>query len=164
MNCHYCQGIDTYQQVKTRYFSSSNERSLFVENFPVSECVQCGEQVLSNAAIDVLDSIHGGEGYPISFETIPVYDHDDLAGDSRRSQLPLFANVFDNVRVGSFTGTKVSSLVHFTPYLIAYWYPFELEHFLERTPESPYVVISRSPGIRYPVLHHAPLPAGNILA
>jgi YgiT-type zinc finger domain-containing protein len=148
MNCHYCQGIDTYQQVKTRYFSSSHEHALFVDNFPVSECIQCGEQILSSAAMDVLDSIHDGEGNPISFETIPVYDHDDLAGYSRRSQLPLFAKMPDNVRVVLFADTKGSSLVGPIRYVVADSYGFE--PFLRRIAESPYVFVSRSPEVRYP--------------
>lgn len=159
MNCHYCQGVDTYQQVKTRYFSSSRERSLFVENFPVSECVQCGEQILSSEAMDVLDSIHGGEGNPISFEAIPVYDHDNLAGDARRSQSPLFANMFANVQVVWFTGVKVPSVADSIQYRIAYDHPF-----LKRTPEPSAVVIRRSPGVHYPLPHHAPVTTGSIPA
>ena len=80
MDCHYCHGKDTYQEVKTRYFSPSAPRAFFVGNLPVFECTQCGEQDLSNATMDVLDAIRGGEGRPVAFTTIPVYDHDNLTG------------------------------------------------------------------------------------
>ena len=160
MNCHYCQGIDTYQQVKTKYFSPSHEQSFFVENFPVSECVQCGEQIISSAAMDVLDSIHNGDGHPISFERIPVYDHDDLAGESRRWQSTFFAKMPNNDRFGSFTGSGGVSLVDPTLYVIIYG--DAVEHFRKHTLES-LPVASRLPEVRYPAIHHAPLTAGSIL-
>lgn len=78
MNCHYCQGIDTFHEVKTQYSSISNKQSILIENFPVFECIQCGEQILSNLAMDILDSIYTGKIIPTSFKLIPVYDNDNL--------------------------------------------------------------------------------------
>ena len=147
MNCYCCQGIDTFREVKTRYFSSSEEHTLFVDNFPVSECVQCGEQILSSAAMDVLDSIHDGKAHPVSFKTIPVFDHDDLAGDSRRSQAFPFAKMLDTVQVGSYPGTWTDFLVDTTLYTVNDEYP--LEAFPKRTHGSPAVVVSIPPEVRY---------------
>lgn len=78
MKCHYCQGIDTFRKIKTQYFSISNGYPILVENLPVSECIQCGEQILSNSTMDTLDSIHIGNNSPTSFKIIPVYDHDNV--------------------------------------------------------------------------------------
>ena len=77
MNCHYCKGIDTYQEIKTQYFSSSTDNSLFVENFPVLECIQCGEQIISDESMNALDLIHNNSN-PVSFKNVPVYNYDDF--------------------------------------------------------------------------------------
>lgn len=89
MNCHYCQGIDTYRDVKKRYFSSTGAKPFLLENMPFSECVQCGEQVLSGSAMDALDSIHDGHGAPVSFAMMPIYDYDNLTGHHADRREPI---------------------------------------------------------------------------
>ena len=147
MNCHYCHGVDTYQEVKTRYFSPADRRPFFLENLPVSECVQCGEQVLSSDAMDVLDSIHYGEGHPVSFATIPVYDHDNLAGYPQKMRSFPFSRMLDCAQIGRSAGAGISFLAGPFPHTVAGSYPPGA--LPVRILKSPSVVVSPSPEIRY---------------
>ena len=78
MNCHYCNGNDTYKEIQTCYLSSSQDNPIFIENLPVLECIQCGEQIISGKSMNILDNIHNNKPSTNLFKTIPVYDYNNF--------------------------------------------------------------------------------------
>ena len=84
MNCHYCRGQDTYESTTTRVSCHSVNQPYYVENLPVLECIQCGEQLFSEEVMDVLDKIDNGEARSIRMEPVQVYDFRNLKGVANR--------------------------------------------------------------------------------
>ena len=147
MNCYYCRGTDTYQEVRTRYFSPSSENPFFVDNFPVSECIQCGEQVLSSDAMDALDSLHHGDCKPVSFTKIPAYDYDNLAGATLRPETSLSASVIDHDTAALVKEQYTQFLGYTLRKAFADTYTFDTLRVLALEPT--YVVEGRSPKSRF---------------
>ena len=91
MNCHYCGGVDTYQNTVAQHFCPSGDTPFFVDNLPVSDCVLCGDRMLSNSAMDALDSINDKNAIPVRLRAIPVYDFNALEGHPQTTMVGSYA-------------------------------------------------------------------------
>ena len=85
MNCHYCGGQNTCRDTTTNYLGSTPEQLFRVDNVPVVECIQCGDQAFSTGAMRSLNRIVKGEAKAIGRLVVLEYDFNNLEAEGRPS-------------------------------------------------------------------------------
>ena len=85
MDCIYCTGRDTFKEEFIRYYSEDGDNSFLVDNVPAFVCIQCTDKAIPEAVLAVIKSFRAGEGTPVSTQTLPVFDFNNLEGNQGQS-------------------------------------------------------------------------------
>lgn len=85
LDCTLCHGQDTFKEEVIRYCDESGPEPFFVENVPAFVCIQCTDKAIPEAVLAVIKSFRAGEGTPVSTQTLPVFDFNNLEGNQGQS-------------------------------------------------------------------------------
>ena len=84
MNCYYCKGVNTIEELAVRLCACEGTHPYIVENVPTFVCRLCGEKSYLGETLTELEKITKGEVVAISVQVVQVFDFDTLEGSANQ--------------------------------------------------------------------------------